>query len=174
MPAIQDDSHVQEISDATSRCLALAERYFGRKFPSPTISMNLKGRAAGQCRFPAGFNKAPELRFNLQIYQRYTQQFIEEVVPHEVAHLVAYCHYGKRIRPHGKHWQDIMREVMGCEPAVTHSFECEPARRMQYFDYVCGCEGRQHQLSAIRHGKVQRRQAHYVCRSCREPLNAAV
>ena len=34
---------------------------------------------------------------------------LEEVVTHEYAHLLAHKRHGRRIRPHGREWQALMR-----------------------------------------------------------------
>jgi SprT protein len=40
------------------------------------------------------------------------QAFIDEVVPHELAHLLVWKHFG-RVAPHGKEWKWMMEAVLG-------------------------------------------------------------
>ncbi len=42
---------------------------------------------------------------------------LEEVVTHEYAHLLAHKRHGRRIRPHGREWQALMRTA-GVPPRV--------------------------------------------------------
>ena len=152
-------------------CLDLAQAYFGKSFRYEKIELNLRGRAAGQIRYYRASQRPPVLRFNKQLLMRYGDRFVEEVVPHEVAHLIAYSHYGSKIKPHGKEWKFVMCQVLGMAAArVTHDFDVAPARRLQYFDYRCQCLHKRHRLSVIRHGKVKRGVASYLCRACKEPL----
>ena len=55
---------------------------------------------------------------------------LEEVVTHEVAHVVAWWRHG-RVRPHGPHWKALVLAA-GHTPRVTlvpHDFRLPPPRR---------------------------------------------
>lgn len=114
---------------------------------------------------------APELRFNPDLLQRYGQIFIEEVVPHECAHLVAYAQFGLNIRPHGAEWKMVMADLYGRSPQVKHNFDVARPIRPQV-EYTCACPDRTHFLSTIRHNKIQRGAMRYLCRVCKSDLRA--
>lgn len=153
-------------------CLALAERAFNQSFPYQNIRYDLRGKAAGQLVMSRrAFRRTkPEFRFNKAMLERYGQEFIDQVVPHECAHLVAFSVYGTQIKPHGREWKSVMREVYGLEPAVTHQFEVQSARDIKRYSYACACEGKEHALSSIRHNKVVKGTANYLCKSCQQLL----
>ena len=96
------------------------------------------------------------------------QAFIDEVVPHELAHLLVWKHFG-RVAPHGKEWKWMMEAVLGVPARRTHQFELESVRR-NTFPYRCQCQ--QHQLTVRRHNRVVRGEATYRCVKCGEPLVA--
>ncbi len=96
------------------------------------------------------------------------QAFIDEVVPHELAHLLVWKHFG-RVAPHGKEWKWMMESVLGVPARRTHQFELESVRR-NTFPYRCKCQ--QHQLTVRRHNRVVRGEAVYRCVRCGEPLIA--
>lgn len=152
-------------------CLHKAEQHFKRAFPCDRVRLDIRGATAGQYRHQRRGRSllAPELRFNPVLLQRYQTAFIEEVVPHECAHLVAYAHFGLHIRPHGPEWQLIMREVYGRLPTVKHNYEVDRPQRTQ-IEYRCACPERSHRLSMIRHNRIRRGQMRYVCRECRQEL----
>lgn len=154
--------------ERVDRCLVLAQKQFGQPIERPEITFDLRGRAAGQLRFSRGpvFVKA-RLRFNSEMLGRYSIDFIEQVVPHEVGHYLAYLKFGNRIKPHGKEWRYVVEGVLGAEASVTHSFEVQAARKLKRFVYACNCPNREHELSAIRHGRVSKRRAQYYCRACK-------
>lgn len=148
-------------------CFAQAEARLGRPFPRPRIHLNMRGRAAGSARLQTW-----ELRFNPALCQANQQAFMDEVVPHEVAHLLVHALWGEgrgrsRVLPHGRQWQSVMREVFGLEPRTTHSFDLAVLAQ-RTFAYACDCQ--QHRLSVRRHNKVLRGEARYHCRRCRQPL----
>ncbi len=94
--------------------------------------------------------------------------FIDEVVPHELAHLLVWKEFG-RVAPHGKEWKWMMESVLGVPARRTHQFELESVRR-NTFPYRCKCQ--QHQLTLRRHNRVVRGEAIYRCVRCGEPLMA--
>jgi SprT protein len=174
-----DVSSQTELADLLMRqveaCLQQAEQYFNRRFQCDQIRIDIRGATAGQYRHQRRGRAlhAPELRFNPVLLQRYQSLYIEEVVPHECAHLVAYALYGLNIRPHGPEWQAIMRSIYGREPRVRHTYEVDRSPRAQ-IEYRCACPERRHQLSMIRHNKIRRGQMRYVCRECRSELRLPV
>ena len=167
----------QTVVDAVNASLESASLYYKTKFLMPIVTFNLKGRAAGQVKFPLNQPlEQAEIRFNQLILQAHTQSFIDEVVPHECAHYVVYhLYYAARFKrrqkpkPHGREWQSVMRNVYGIEPRVTHSYDV-PATKRKQFSYLCACDDKVHQLSIIRHNKAARGTAKYLCRACGEIL----
>lgn len=155
------------LTERVDACFSQAEARLGRSFPRPCIYLNMRGRAAGSARLQTW-----ELRFNPALYEANQQAFMDEVVPHEVAHLLVYALWGEgrgrnRVLPHGRQWQSVMREVFGLAPNTTHSFDLAVlGERTQ--PYACACQ--QHRLSIRRHNKVMRGEARYHCRRCRQPL----
>jgi SprT protein len=122
----------------------------------------------------------PLMRFNKVLLESYAEDFINEVVPHECAHVVVYhlnrsaFHSGsKRPKPHGIEWQSVMRDVYRLEPKVTHNFALTSSESRQY-SYVCGCVQRIHRISIIRHNKIKRGRARYLCKGCGDALVESV
>lgn len=169
---------LQIASDAVYNALAKAESIYECEFPVGDIRLNLKGRAAGQVRYPAsGWRHAlPEVRLNLELMKENLNAFIQEVIPHECAHLVVYRLYNLkklntkvRPKPHGKEWQAVMLNVYSLQPTVTHSFDVKK-NDTQKFQYRCACIDKAHHLSIIRHNKIRRQVANYLCRACGQAL----
>jgi len=141
------------------RCYALAEEFYLKSFPRPEVTLNLRGRSAGVAELQRN-----RLRFNPVLLKENQQAFLAQVVPHEVAHLIAWQLHGRKIRPHGREWQQIMQQVFGLLPQTTHTFDVTRAAKQGYI-YQCACEEKQHALTLRRHNKIQRGQQ-YVCRRC--------
>lgn len=143
-------------------CLQQAEAHFGRHFGNPEVCWDLRGRAAGQVRFPT--SGTPVIRFNLQLLAGNGDAFIDRTIPHEAAHVVVHHLYGNRVRPHGREWQSIMA-LFGADASRCHNFDVSrlPARRLTRFPYRCNC--RQHMLTSIRRNRIAAGQV-YHCRIC--------
>ncbi|WP_416886485.1 SprT family zinc-dependent metalloprotease [Marinospirillum sp.] len=153
-----------ELKTAVSHHYQLAETYYLRAFPRPEVTLNLRGRSAGVAE-----GHLNRLRFNQQLLLENRQDFIRQVVPHEVAHLLSWQLYGRRIQPHGHEWRSVMEGVFKQPAHRTHTFDVRQAAR-QEFIYHCACADREHHLTVRRHNKIRRGQG-YLCRLCGGPLH---
>jgi len=141
--------------------LALANRYLQRDYALPTILYQQRGTAAG-----TAWLEKNEIRLNPVLLLENQQPFIDEVVPHELAHILVWQHFG-RVAPHGREWKWMMETVLEVSPRRTHQFSVE-AVRARTFPYHCGCQA--HQLTVRRHNRVLRKEAEYRCTRCGERL----
>jgi SprT protein len=158
------------IEDAVRDWVAYAHAHLGfgrRPLPVPEVRLDLRGRGAGLAVISPRKRQPDLIRLNATLLREHPREMIEETVPHEVAHVVAYRLFGRRIKPHGREWQDVMR-AFGKDPSVSHCMPAEPTRRLRRFAYRCGCESPV-ELTSIRHRRVQQG-AVYRCRRCGERL----
>lgn len=151
----------RDITDKVNWCIHRAEVAFQRSFPIPAIGFKLRGKAAGKA-----FLQTNEIRLNPVLFEENYVEFINQVIPHEVAHLITYHQYGK-VKPHGSEWQLIMEKVLRVSATTTHSFEVQSVQG-KTFEYQCECNA--YPLTIRRHNKVQRKQANYYCKSCQQAL----
>ncbi|AGA89539.1 hypothetical protein Thimo_0700 [Thioflavicoccus mobilis 8321] len=150
-----------EAIEQSRRLLQLAERHYRRTMPTPEIRFDLRGQAAGQARIaPTG----TQIRYNRQLLHDNPTEFLNQTIPHEVAHLVAYRVFGRRIRPHGREWQAVMA-FFGAPAQRCHRFAVKrgTGRQLARHAYHCAC--RTHALTSIRHNRVLRGRRYY-CRTC--------
>ncbi|MGR9108764.1 MAG: SprT family zinc-dependent metalloprotease [Gammaproteobacteria bacterium] len=147
-----------------------AEGIFARKFETIPVYFDLKGRSAGMYRIQ---KNRGQIRYNPFIFARYFDDNLATTVPHEVAHYICDAVYGLRnIRPHGREWKGLMARF-GADASRTCDYDLSgfPLRTTRRHSYACACS--KHLLTSIRHNRVQRGQARYVCRKCRGELIAA-
>ncbi|WP_346796222.1 SprT-like domain-containing protein [Halomonas sp. Bachu 37] len=132
------------------------------QLPRPGVWFDLRGGSAGQAHLGRG-----GLRFNPSLLEENRDAFMVEVVPHEMAHwLVFHLQDGTRLKPHGREWQTVMRELFGLAAQVTHRFDTRRARPTPY-RYRCGCQ--EHGFTSRRHGLVLKGRR-YRCRDCAQTL----
>lgn len=143
--------------------LAKAEQHLLKNYPVPELDLSLKGRCAGQA-----FLQTWRVRFNLQLLSENYDHFMLNVVPHELAHLIAFREFGARIRPHGKEWRWVMEQVLGVAAKTTHQYDVSKSAK-QHFVYQCGCMERKHHLTIRRHNKIAQGIS-YLCKHCRQSL----
>lgn len=134
--------------------LTQANNILNTNYQEPKVSYKPKGSVAG-CAFLTRW----EIQLNSIMLNENGEKFINEVVPHELAHLITFQKFGK-VKPHGQEWQYIMSEIMKKEPKVTHNFNI---KRNEYV-YICNCQ--EHYLSPIRHNKIRKNKTSYQCRKC--------
>lgn len=150
-----------QVQRQLTQSLALANRHFNCEFAVPKISYSVRGVKAG-----VAYLQQWEIRLNPTLLLENQHSFIQQVVPHELAHLIVYQQYG-RVRPHGKEWQFVMEQVLGVRAETYHNF-CTQSVRGKTFSYQCQCQT--HQLSIRRHNKIQQQSAVYFCRKCQTAL----
>ena len=136
---------------------------YGRVFELPSINWNLQGRCAGKA-----YPSENRINLNSTLLINNTDDFIEQTVPHEIAHLINRTLNGPQVRPHGPEWKAIMR-ALGLPPLRCHNYAVNQTgtrwrKRTMYF---CACDF--HFVSQIVHNRICRGQI-YRCRHCGLPL----
>jgi SprT protein len=70
--------------------LAQANLKLGRNYPEPKLVYQQRGTSAG-----TAWLESYEIRLNPVLMMENQQAFIDEVVPHELAHLLVWKHFGR-------------------------------------------------------------------------------
>ena len=167
-----DHSRQQKVATETFRYIQLANNELGCAIEEIPVLFDLKGQVAGMYRMSGrGKNIQRVIRYNPWLFAKYWDDNFTTTIPHEVAHYVAEQLFG-RVRPHGQEWKNLM-VLFNADSARTCNFDMTgiPTRSVKTVAYQCAC--RSHQLSLIRHNKVLRRGARYLCKFCNQPLVAA-
>lgn len=161
---VAPDELRRRVLETTGELLARARaRWPHAAIPTPRIEFRLRGRTAGEaCPTTCTTN------YNAEMLERHGEEFIREIVPHEVAHVVAAALHPGRIRPHGAEWREVMA-FFGAAPRVSHRFEAVPAASAGRFAYRCACT-KTHWLTGRSHRRVRRGTLEYTCRECGEKL----
>jgi SprT protein len=155
-------SKYQDIVHArVTECFSIASQKLATDFAIPSIGFNQRGKIAGSARLQSN-----QLRFNPVLLADNLETFLDEVIPHEICHLLAFRLYGK-VRPHGKEWKNLMSQIYGLCGNTYHKFDVSKVIG-NTFTYKCLCGPLQ--LSTRRHNKVLRRQVIYSCIRCGEKL----
>lgn len=151
-----------QIHNDTLACLrhylTIAALFFNHSFDEPSILYRKKGSIAG-----SALLQKWQIQLNLNMLMENKDVFIQEVIPHELAHLIAYKEFG-RVKPHGIEWQTIMSNVFKCKPQRTHSFSLPQTTMQQRHHYGCQCQD--HFLTSIRHNKILKNKTQYYCKNC--------
>lgn len=161
MGSVVCSAYIERIDRRITECLTSAERYFKIGLKRPCYNFKQRGRTAG-----TAYLQRNEMRFNTYMLQQDADKFIDQVVPHELAHIVVYQVFGAKVRPHGKEWIAVMEHLFNVEANRTHDFDVPKPRNL--FLYQCTCQV--HEFTAHRHGRAVKGMQ-YLCRNCRSPLN---
>ena len=140
----------------------LAEDYFSVSFSIPTVNLHQRGKIAGSAHLQKNL-----IKLNRKLFIQNFDDFLQQVIPHEVAHIICYQQFG-RVKPHGAEWQSLMRSLFQLDAHVTHKFDVSNVG-MQDFAYQCECNVLI-MLSVVRHNKVMRGTQQYRCQKCKAVL----
>ena len=132
----------------------MANQFFGTDYPEPEITYQQRGTSAG-----SAYLQHWQIRLNPVLLQENQQPFIDEVVPHELAHLLVFRRFGRAPAPHGKEWRWMMEQVLGVSASRTHKFETASVQSKTY-PYLCACQ--EHQLTVRRHNRVGAAIEHFL------------
>lgn len=145
------------IESVASEYIALASKSFNREFSHPKITLDQRGKIAGTARLSSW-----HIRLNPILLRENPEIFKNEVIPHEIAHLIVHAIWGN-VRPHGKEWKHVMWNIFGIQPKTTHSMNIESVRG-RVFRYGCSCQT--HDISIRRHRAIERGDRQYRCLKC--------
>ena len=153
---------ISELKEHTNFWVDLANDIYPNLYMSyPKIEWDLRGGTAGQAWY--GIHK---VRYNSHLYRNNRKDFIENTIPHEVAHLVAHrLHQGRRIMPHGYEWKRVMA-AFKVPSDRCHSYdvsECKRRQKRYLYKSVCG---KTFKLSQTLHNKILRGQQRW-CLCCK-------
>lgn len=154
----------QAVMSCLREKLRQAGDYFNTPFPEPQLNYQLRGTSAGT----AWLDKW-EIRLNPVLLLANRADFIDEVIPHELAHLLVFHRFG-RVAPHGREWRWMMANVLHTEPRRTHGFDLATVR-VNTYRYQCACQ--RHELTVRRHNRIVRGESLYRCRQCGDVLRFA-
>lgn len=127
-----------------------------------------KGSNAGRaCWQRFGDRVVVNLEFNIFHIENYWDDMVEDTIPHEVAHVIDYMIRGRS--NHDRKWQYIAY-TLGCTGKPTHNYDYVPARKTRVYIYKATC-GTEIKLTAVRHGKIQKKGVTYTVRSTGGSIN---
>lgn len=157
------EAQQRQVIRATDRLVRRASERYDWPMTTPQVDFDLRGKTAGMYQI---HGRRRRIRYNPWVFAKHYEDSLNDTVPHEVAHFVVDCMFGfHRVKPHGPEWQGVMRDF-GVEPRATGQYDLEgvPVKQYRTFEYHCGC--RSHQLTMIRHRRIQDRRARYLCNTC--------
>lgn len=126
----------------------------------PTVSFDLRGKTAGQA-----YLNNNHVRLNAVLLTENAEEFIEQTIGHEVAHLATHCKYGPNVDGHGPEWRGMM-VAFGLEPNRCHSYDVSNSAVGQTYAFTCGCTT--YSLSAKRYPRALR--GAYKCKRCKKVI----
>lgn len=155
---------VKEVVDIANN--ALSEIKNTQKMDIPTISYNLKGRTAG-----LAFINANKIKLNEVLLTENFDHFLDDTIPHEIAHLVVQHFYGRQKQAHGRVWKNVMFNIFNLNPKRCHSLDTSNSigRNCRKFEYKCECDTH-HMISAVRHNRIAKGRQSFRCNRCKSTI----
>ncbi len=152
----------QAVINAVHHFIDKANSLYNKELEYPRIRFDKRGAVGG-----TAHGQKWELNFNYGLLVDNLSEYINQVAPHEVAHLVVHAlvgversRSGRRIS-HGRNFKRVMRSF-GCDTSTTHDMDVSKVKRKtKQFEYACNGCGEHINMGAIRHKKQQSGAANY-------------
>lgn len=141
---------VKDFEILVRNCIEAAEDRYG-KMPHIDIRCDIRARAAG---WAENINGKLILRFNREMIANHWEHAIKDTIPHEVAHIVAFCFPELGAKNHNNSWKSICRSLGGSGERC-HSLELSYAKKRNRHIYVTD-SGYEVLISTRHHNKIQR------------------
>lgn len=126
-------SKVRQVVDDS---VAKLQPYFPDEvFPPISIQYKPSGVTAGYAH-----TQDYLINFNPILLIANEEEFLRQIVPHEVAHVITDHIHGYETKPHGKEWQSVMI-LLGLPPEPFHDLDVTLAKRsITTYTFSCECE----------------------------------
>jgi len=147
-------------------CIKKANEMYGAKvyIVTPGIIYKHKGVCGGKAYVDKNIIDINPILFNENV-----DEILNQVIPHEVAHLITHAIYGydNEIRSHGWQWQSVMKSL-GKSPDRCHTMDLSTIKKMKNkIEYVYKCKCKDYiPVSKIRHNNIVNKGKHYRCNNC--------
>lgn len=151
------------IEASVAHFISIASEKHNRHFDMPTITYKTRGTCGGKA-----WGRDWRVDFNMGLIVDNMNEYLQQVVPHEVAHLIVHAIHGteyKRTRggmrrvSHGTRFYKVMREF-GVDETRCHSMDTskvkQKTRTTKKFACMCtGC-GDTFTVGTVRKNKIER------------------
>lgn len=88
-----------------------------RKFKQPEVKMNKRLKTtAGRCFYYENY-----IDLSQSLFDKFTEDFYNDTIPHEMAHQVTFNLYGPEATAHGPEWKSVMI-AYGIKPQRCHDY----------------------------------------------------
>lgn len=135
------------------------------------ILFDLSGQKAGIA--TVRNSGANTLNFNMILAEENEEEFLSQVVPHEVAHIIANKFY-KQNCGHDVLWQSVMIK-WGKDPKRCHHFSVEnSSQSRRNYHWKCSKCGTEFHVGKNLHEKIQNNYHKYACSKCRQKYTLVV
>jgi len=162
----------QRIQDKINQCSDIVFQQTGQRVV-PTLDYNLRGTAAGRGGTRFG---EPFISLNKVLLMENVDTMINQTVPHEFAHVVQYTVFKNNPGTgHGHVWKQVM-SWFNVPATRCHSYDVTNARvrNVTRYGYVCGCQGKKHQITVTRVRRMQAGTHTYRCNVCYQKITPMV
>lgn len=158
---------VKAAADRVKECTEQAARHYQREIPFLDVRFDLTGATGGMfCweRDRATGKEAGYFRLNKILLKENLQEYLAQIIPHEVAHYVVHLIAPRSAKAHGREWQSVMTTCFKIKADRCHRMDTATSKKAPFI-YRCGCVGKEFRITTRTHNAIVRGRGR-ICRRC--------
>lgn len=156
-------------------CMSKVQRIYGQEKVGevPKIIFSKKGRSAGSVSYNS-ISGESFININPILLNENVDYIINQTVPHEVAHIIAFSIFGVGIKPHGYEWKRIMW-LLNKDPNRCHTLSTQTIKAMRKSTerkkhvYTCNSCEKDYIVSSVIHNRIVQGKR-YCCPTCKNSV----
>jgi SprT protein len=140
-------------------------------FSTIELDFELEGTVAGRAGYDNRIKKGI-LKINMDVFLNNKEEYINQTIPHEIAHIISDNHFGReKGDSHGDNWKRVML-YFGKNPKRCHNYEVKKTKtwRLDRFQTHCKKCGLKMVFSKVIYNKMLKGKGRY-CNKCETRIN---
>lgn len=130
------NDQLNSVYNSVHKYIELGNKLYDKKINNISVEIDLNGANAGMAITRS--NGYHSIRLNQHLIISNFERFLNDVIPHEIAHIFAFLNHPNLKRHHGKEWKSVMANF-GVEAITKHDMKIDHLVKTNRYKISCCC-----------------------------------